>query len=131
MSHWRSPRCKRILLVEDDEDAKELCALTLEEYELICARDFDEGLRLAQQRDFDLYILGNWLPDKSGVELCRAIREFDPGTPILFYSAAAFAQDKQEAMSAGAQAYLTKPAHPDDLGWVVRRLVSIARPKTP
>ena len=121
---------KRILLVEDDEDAKDLCALTLEEYELICARDFDEGARLSKQRDFDLYILDSWLPDKSGIELCRAIREFDPDTPILFYSAAAYAHDKQEAMSAGAQAYLTKPALPDDLGRIVRLLISIARPKT-
>jgi len=56
---------------------------------IICASDFDEGLRLAQQQDFDLYILDNWMPDKSGVELCRAIRAFDPYTPILFYSAAA------------------------------------------
>jgi DNA-binding response OmpR family regulator len=124
------PNRNRILLVEDDEDAKDLCALTLEEYELICARDFDEGVRLSQQRDFDLYILDSWLPDRSGVELCRAIREFDSETPILFYSAAAYAHDKQEAMRAGAQAYLTKPANPDELIQVVRRLISIARQKT-
>jgi DNA-binding response OmpR family regulator len=124
------PNRKRILLVEDDEDAKDLCALTLKEYELICARDFDEGLRLSQRRDFDLYILDSWLPDKSGVELCRAIREFDLDTPILFYSAAAYAHDKREAMYTGAQAYLTKPALPDELRQVVRQLISIARPKT-
>jgi DNA-binding response OmpR family regulator len=124
------PNRKRILLVEDDEDAKDLCALTLDEYELICARDFDEGVRLSQQGDFDLYILDSWLPDRSGVELCRAIREFDSETPILFYSAAAYAHDKQEAMRAGAQAYLTKPANPDELIRVVRRLISIARQKT-
>ena len=73
---------KRILLVEDEEDATELAALTLVEYTLICASDFNGGLRLAQQRYFDLYILDNWLPDRSGVELCRLIREFDPHTPI-------------------------------------------------
>lgn len=124
------PNRKRILLVEDDEYAKDLCALTLEEYELICAHDFDEGLRLSQQRDFDLFILDSWLPDRSGVELCRAIREFDSDTPILFYSAAAYPHDKREAMYTGAQAYLTKPAAPDDLKRVVGQLISIARPKT-
>jgi len=118
------PHRKRILLVEDEEDAKELCALTLAEYELTCSSDFDEGLRLARQRDFDLYILDSWLPGKSGVELCRAIREFDPDTPILFYSAAAYERDIQEALREGAQAYLTKPASAHQVRQAVALLIS-------
>ncbi len=104
---------RRVLLVDDEEDARDLVTLTLIEYTLICARDFDEGLRLAQQRGFDLYILDSWMPDKSGVELCRAIREFDPHTPILFYSAAAYGRDIEEAIRAGAQDYLVKPIIPN------------------
>jgi DNA-binding response OmpR family regulator len=119
-----SPYRKRILLVEDEEDAKDLCALTLAEYELTCSSDFDEGLRLARQWDFDLYILDSWLPGKSGVELCRAIREFDSDTPILFYSAAAYERDIQEALREGAQAYLTKPASTQVVRQVVERLIS-------
>jgi len=61
---------KRILLVEDEEDAMELALLTLEEHTLVWARDFSEGLRLAQLRYFDLYILDNWLPGGSGIEMC-------------------------------------------------------------
>jgi DNA-binding response OmpR family regulator len=121
------PNRKRILLVEDEEDAKDLCALTLAEYELTCSSDFDEGLRLARQRDFDLYILDSWLPGKSGVELCRAIREFDPETPILFYSAAAYERDIQEALREGAQAYLTKPASTQVVRQVVARMISAPR----
>ena len=117
---------KRILLVEDEEDERELAALTLAEYTLICARDFHKGLRLAQQRYFDLYISDNWLPDLSGVELCRLIRKFDPHTPILFYSAAAYARDIGEALRAGAQAYLVKPIFPGELMRVVARLASAA-----
>jgi DNA-binding response OmpR family regulator len=105
----------RILLVDDEEDARDLATLTLSEYTLICASDFDEGLRIARLRYFDLYTLDSWLPDKSGVELCRAIREFDPHTPILFYSAAAYAKDTQEGLCAGAQAYLSKGINPDEL----------------
>jgi DNA-binding response OmpR family regulator len=52
---------KRILLVEDEEDAREIAALSLEEYTLICACDFGDGLRLARQGYFDLYIIDNWL----------------------------------------------------------------------
>jgi two-component system copper resistance phosphate regulon response regulator CusR len=114
----------QILFVEDEEDAQDLVRLTLADYELICARDFDEGRRLAQQRGFDLYILDGWLPDRSGVELCRLIREFDPDTPILFYSAAAYARDIREATRAGAQEYLVKPVAPDDLRQSVAQLLS-------
>src|SRR5262245_61544410 len=117
---------KRILFVEDHEDNWEIVELTLAEYTLICARDFDEGLRLARLGYFDLYILDNWLPDKSGVDLCRAIREFDPHTPILFYSAAAYERDIQEALRSGAQAYLVKPVKPDDLEQVVAKLTAPA-----
>jgi DNA-binding response OmpR family regulator len=118
---------RRILLVDDDADARDLVTLTLIEYTLICARDFDEGLRLAQQRGFDLYILDIWMPDKSGVELCRAIREFDPHTPILFYSAAAYERDIEEAFRAGAQDYLVKPIIPNELRQVVAQLLSAQR----
>jgi len=120
---------RRVLLVEDEEMAKGLAVATLTEYTLICARNFDEGLFAARRGYFDLYILDNWLPGKSGVELCRAIREFDPHTPILFYSAAAYAKDIQEGLLAGAQAYIVKPIIPDELRRTVARLISVP-PKT-
>jgi CheY-like chemotaxis protein len=88
---------KRILLVEDHAESRELVEFSLKEYAVICASDFDEGLSLAQQQKFDLFILDNWLPDRSGVELCRIIREFDPHTPILFCSSAAYGRDISEA----------------------------------
>ncbi len=121
------PNRKRILLVEDYEDIRDLTTLTLTEYTLSCARNFNEGLRLARQGYFDLYILDNWLPDRSGVELCRAIREFDPHTPVLFYSAAAYECDIEEALRAGAQDYLVKPVISDELRQAVSRLISAAR----
>jgi CheY-like chemotaxis protein len=121
------PNRNRILLVEDVDDARALCVVTLAEYTIICASDFDEGLRLAQQQDFDLYILDNWLPDKSGIELCRAIRAFDPHTPILFYSAAAYKLDIEEAIRAGAQDYLVKPVGLDRLRQAVAQLISAQR----
>ncbi len=116
---------KHVLLVEDTEDTWQLVAHTLAECRLVYAHDFNEGLRLAQLQYFDLYILDNWLPDKSGVELCRAIRAFDPYTPILFYSACAYPRDKQAAFSAGAQAYLVKPVSFSELTQVVARLTSV------
>jgi DNA-binding response OmpR family regulator len=119
------PNRKRILLVEDYEDSRDLATHILTDYTITCARNFNEGLRIARQGGFDLYLLDNWLPDKSGVELCRAIREFDPNTPKLFYSAAAYQRDIEEAIRAGAQDYLAKPIHPDELKQAVVRLISV------
>jgi DNA-binding response OmpR family regulator len=84
-------------------------------------------MRLARREHFDLYILDSWLPDRSGFELCRLIREFNQRTPILFCSAAAYARDIREAIRAGAQEYLVKPVIPDELRQVVARLISVAR----
>jgi DNA-binding response OmpR family regulator len=117
---------KRILMVEDHEDAWEIAAFVLDEYALCYARDFDEGLRLAQRGYFDLYILDNWLPDGNGIDLCRRIREFDPHTPVLFYSACAYARDLQAAYSAGAQEYFVKPVSFAELTAAVSRLISAA-----
>jgi len=117
---------RRVLLVEDEKDAKVLMALTLAEYKLTCARNFDEALLAARRGYFDLYILDGWLPDNSGVELCRAIREFDPHTPILFYSTATYERDILDALRAGAQDYLVKPVIPDELMQAVSRLISAA-----
>jgi len=115
---------KHILLVEDHEDALEIVAFNLPEYKLIYARDFNEGLRVSRRRYFDLYILDNWLPDGTGVGLCRLIREFDPHTPILFYSAVATACDMEEALRAGAQAYLIKPVESGEFRLAVAQLTS-------
>jgi DNA-binding response OmpR family regulator len=120
---------KRILFVDDDESNWEMVALNLAECVVVCTGDFNQGLRLARLGYFDLYLLDNWLPDGSGVELCRAIREFDPYTPVLFYSAAAYTRDIHQASHAGAQDYLVKPVHPNELSRVVTSLIS-ATPKS-
>jgi DNA-binding response OmpR family regulator len=117
---------KRILMVEDHEDAWEIASFVLDEYALFYARDFKEGLRLAQRGYFDLYILDNWLPGGDGIELCRRIREFDPYTPVLFYSACAYPRDLQAAYSAGAQEYFVKPVSFNELTQSVSRLISAA-----
>jgi len=117
-------------LVEDEEESRELAAFTLAVYKVTCARGFDEGLFAARQGYFDLYILDNWLPDGSGVRLCRLIREFDPYTPILLYSAAAYKRDIEDALRAGAQDYLVKPVTRDELKQAVARLISVPPERT-
>ena len=115
----------RVLYIEDHEDTRELVTLVLEQrsYEVVTGTTIETGIALAGSQHFDLYLLDSWLPDGSGLDLCRQIREFDKATPILFYSAAAYEIDKDQALNCGAQAYLIKPSNPSELCKLVTSLI--------
>lgn len=116
----------RVLCVEDDEDTCKLLSglLGLINCETYSAATAAEALdRIALER-FDLYLLDNWLPGGSGVELCRKIRETDASTPIIFYSGAALESEREEALAAGAQAYLVKPL---DVSLIVETVKKLLR----
>jgi DNA-binding response OmpR family regulator len=119
----------RVLYIEDHADTRELVTLVLEQkhIEVITGSTIKSGVALAGSEDFDLYLLDSWLPDGSGLDLCRRIREFDKVTPILFYSAAAYEMDRAEALKSGAQAYLIKPSHPSELCSLVTSLIDSYR----
>jgi len=124
-----SQNTPRVLYIEDHEDTRELVTLVLEQkrYEVVTGSTIQSGVALACSQRFDLYLLDSWLPDGSGLELCRLIREFDQTTPILFYSAAAYEIDRVEAIKCGAQAYLIKPSHPSELCSLVTSLIESHR----
>jgi DNA-binding response OmpR family regulator len=115
----------RVLYIEDHEDTRELVTLLLTQksYEVVTGDSIESGIALAIAGNFDLYLLDSWLPDGSGLELCQLIREFDKTTPILFYSAAAYASDRDLALQSGAQAYMIKPSQPSDLCRLVSELI--------
>jgi DNA-binding response OmpR family regulator len=119
----------RVLYIEDHEDTRELVTLVLEQrrYEVVTGSTIASGVELAGSQHFDLYLLDSWLPDGSGLDLCRQIREFDKATPILFYSAAAYEMDRADAIESGAQAYLIKPSAPSELSNLVTSLIESHR----
>jgi DNA-binding response OmpR family regulator len=106
-----------ILLAEDDPDTRELMQILLQHagFLVSVSADSSEVLELLATDHFDAVLLDNWMPEMTGLELCRQIRLFDQNTPILFCSGAASEADRRTALSAGAQGYLTKPFNPDDL----------------
>jgi DNA-binding response OmpR family regulator len=112
----------KILCVDDDKDTCDLVAYMFKEagFEVVTAETAAEGRRLARERCFAAIILDSRIREASGVELCKEIRGFDAQTPIIFFTASAYAEDKQAGLDAGAQAYLVKP---DD----VQRLVETVR----
>jgi|SoiMethySBSTD1v2_1073268.scaffolds.fasta_scaffold397589_2 DNA-binding response OmpR family regulator len=117
---------KHILYIEDHEDTRELVSFVLQQrdYEVTTSSTISNGVRLACENSYDLYLLDSWLPDGSGLDLCRKIREFDARTPILFYSAAAYEIDRELALNSGAQGYLTKPTLNTELCDLVSRLIN-------
>jgi len=118
-----------VLFVEDDPDTRELMAIILksEDYHVMLAANYDEALLLARVLRFDLFIMDNWMPGGSGIDLCKKLREFNVHTPIIFYSGAAYEHDKREAFDSGAQAYLTKPADTDTLIETIATLIAESR----
>ena len=120
-----APQKYRILYVEDHEDTIEIVSLVLSEqgYAVTPARTFHTALEWARQYKFDLYLLDSWLSDGFGLELCKEIRMFDPTTPILFYSAAAYQIDRETALMCGAQGYLVKPVMYSVLCDLIARLL--------
>ena len=115
---------QRVLCVEDNEDiCLMLSALLMSEgYEPVTASTAGDALALVGRDQFDLFIVDTWLGDISGVDLCRELRTARPGTPVVFYSAAAFEADREAALRAGAHAYVTKPGT-DELVETLREIL--------
>ncbi len=119
----------RVLYVDDDADSREMLRALLRSVrmDVTAVGTATRALSLAQASGFELYLLDAWLPDFSGFELCRRVRTFDTYTPILFYSGAAFPEDKNRGMEAGACGYVVKP----DIDGLVRSIKQFALPFVP
>lgn len=109
----------RILIVDDDLQTLKLIGLMLERrgHEIVAARDGGQALLKARTEAPDLIILDMMMPDMSGQEVCRQLRR-DPATrdlPILMFTAKSEVSAKVQGFEAGADDYMTKPIHPNDL----------------
>ena len=102
---------RRILFIEDDAGLRMTVTdrLTRESYVVNTAVDGDEGFALALAGPFDLILLDVRLPGKSGLEVCRALREAQVQTPVLMLTARGQLADKVAGLKLGADDYLTKP----------------------
>ena len=116
---------RRILFVDDHQDTLDLFAMVLshDNYDVVTASTFTQALKQAHMQQFDLMILDARLPDGSGLELCRIIRETDQRTPILFCSGHSYEENRQEALRSGAQDYLVKPVSIGAMREAIRRLI--------
>lgn len=104
------PNCQ-ILCVDDHDDTSEMLQILLAspDYEVRTARSVEEAVLLASSVDFDLYVLDKRLPDGTGLQLCQQLNALTPGIPCVFYTGDAYEIHKQEALEAGADAFIAKP----------------------
>ncbi|NMP30198.1 response regulator transcription factor [Thalassotalea sp. M1531] len=130
----------KILIIEDEQDIAELIAVHVQELGLtpsICLSG-KKGLELALSQGFQLIILDVMLPDLSGLDICRQLRESSPLQAIIMLTSRSSETDRVLGLELGADDYLTKPFSVRELQARIRvqlrrvhSLQGIAKTKTP
>jgi two-component system cell cycle response regulator CtrA len=116
----------RVLLIEDDSATAQSIELMLksDSFNVYTTDLGEEGIDLGKIYDYDIILLDLNLPDMSGFEVLRSLRVSKVRTPTLILSGLAGIEDKIRAFGFGADDYMTKPFHKDEL---VARIHAIVR----
>jgi two-component system cell cycle response regulator CtrA len=116
----------RVLLIEDDQTTAQSIELMLksENFNIYITDLGEEGIDLGKLYDYDIILLDLNLPDISGFEVLRSLRVSKVKTPILILSGLTGIEDKVNGLGFGADDYMTKPFHKDEL---VARIHAIVR----
>ncbi len=102
---------KRILIVDDDDEIRELLEFDVSQsgYFVDTARDGLEGLNKALNNSYDLILLDVMMPKMNGFDVCKNIRQAKLSIPILMLTAKGTIDDKTDGFDSGADDYLVKP----------------------
>jgi len=115
----------KLLIVEDEESLNKVLVKVLRKlgYTTDSAFDGEEAFDLYFENNYDLVILDLNLPKVDGMEVLKVIREDNVDLPVLILSARSEIHDKIQGLDEGANDYLTKPFHFDELAARVRALL--------
>ena len=115
----------RVLLIEDDSTVAQSIELMLksEKFSVYTTDLGEEGVDLGKLYDYDIILLDLNLPDMSGYEVLRKLRVAKIKAPILILSGLSSIEDKVKGLGIGADDYLTKPFHRDELVARIQALV--------
>ena len=116
----------RVLLIEDDSATAQSIELMLksENFNVYVTDLGEEGIDLGKLYDYDIIVLDLQLPDMSGFEVLKSLRLAKVQTPVLILSGNAIVEAKVKALGFGADDYMTKPFHKDEL---VARIQAVVR----
>ncbi len=119
----------RILVIDDEADIRESLEtlLQLEGYTVELAPNATEGLKRFDSGTYDIVLLDLMMPDRSGMEVLRDIRERDTETPIFMITAYGSVEVAVNALKAGADDYFSKPWDNEKLIIEIERMISRSR----
>lgn len=122
----------KVLLVDDEATILETIELKLRKdgYSVFTAASAEEGMRLFRQVKPDLLLLDVMLPNRSGFDLCRAIRK-EHQTPIIFLTARGSENDRVAGLELGADDYIVKPFNLSELSARVKAVLRRSGGETP
>jgi DNA-binding response OmpR family regulator len=115
----------RALVIDDEGGVRDILTkhLRSECFAVDSAKDGAEGSYLARTNEYDIVVLDNMMPQKSGVQVCEEIRQTGHTMPILMLSVLGEAKHKIELINAGADDYMIKPFSLDEFMARVRALM--------
>ena len=116
----------RVLVIDDEADIRESLEtlLVLEGYAVDLAQNAAEGLRALDSRAYDLVLLDLMMPDRSGMDVLREVRERDQETPIFLITAYGSVEAAVEALKSGANDYFSKPWDNEKLLIEIDRMIA-------
>src|SRR6202162_2703709 len=119
----------RILVVDDEADIRESLEILLsaEGYNIDLAQNGAEGLRRSEAGNYDLILLDLMMPDRSGMEVLKEVRERDSETPIFMITAYGSAEVAVSALKSGANDYFSKPWDNEKLLIEIDRMIAHTR----
>lgn len=117
----------KILVIDDDEGTTKLLELILskEGYEVVTVTNSGESLSTAVAHRPNLVLLDLMMPNADGLEICRDLRTKAQFThvPIVFFTSAGDIENKVAAFESGANDYIIKPVHPQELKLRIKALI--------
>jgi signal transduction histidine kinase/ActR/RegA family two-component response regulator len=118
------PATRRIVIVEDNKDVRDLLRLRLKKlgHDVMDAHDGEEGLRIVLKERPDLALVDLGLPGIDGFEVAKGVRA-ELGTDVVLVAVSGFGQpeDKRRALEAGFDEHITKPADVKDIEGILKR----------
>ncbi len=114
----------RILIIEDEKDLNKMVSRNLKEagYEVDSCFDGEEAQELLEVENYDLVVLDLNLPEIDGMEILENFRKYNQETKVIILSARSQIKDKVEGLDNGANDYMSKPFHLDELEARIRSL---------
>jgi DNA-binding NtrC family response regulator len=120
---------ERVMIVDDEESIREWLSIALRKqgYEIDCAQNGEEALRLFKQDKYDAIITDIKMPKVDGLELLREIKSIDPSASVIMTTAFGSMESAIEALRGGASDYITKPFKIEEVKLRLEKIVESER----